>query len=93
MLKLRKAVIGIMFINRTKKLLPVSKIEFMQNNDALTISQIQPVNEVSGAAKLLFKLKLPYDILDKISSEAKGISQFNGSLLASLSKGNKHIKS
>ncbi|TNV85656.1 hypothetical protein FGO68_gene10137 [Halteria grandinella] len=89
-LKLRKALIAVIFVNRLKKLQPPPRPEF--NQEALTISQIMPVSDGVGASKILQRLKLPYETTEAIQSMVHEKSHYQSQLLSTLLSGNKSIK-
>jgi hypothetical protein len=50
-----------------KKIMPKHfKQEF--NHDALTISQIMPISDGANSSKLLLKLRLPYEVQERINN-------------------------
>ena len=57
-------------------------------HDALTISQIMPVQD-SSSSKLVQRLRLSYQLQDQVQSLLLEKCQYNGSLLSLLSIGNK----
>jgi hypothetical protein len=63
-LTFRKAVIAVLFAHRVRHMKPQP---VQQNHDALTISQIMPVQEVP-ASRLIQRLRLPYDVQEHLQS-------------------------
>lgn len=83
----RRVVTAVLFMNRLIKMRP-TQIKQELTHDALTISQIMPVQD-SSSSKLVQRLRLSYQLQDQVQSLLLEKYQYNGSLLSLLSIGNK----
>ena len=86
-LTFRKAVMAVLFANRVTKLKP---LPVQINHDALTISQIMPLQDVR-TSRLIQRLHLSYEMQEQIQSLVSEKTQITGSMLSVFAVGNKSI--